>query len=222
MKKAKNKSYNIILVEDHIVLGDALGRLINSFQEFSVIATANNGKDFIDKITDGLTPDLILLDLNMPVMDGYQTAEWLQQNRPEIKIVVLTMYGTEIPLIRLLQTGVRGFLKKDIHPAELHTALLAIAEDGYYYSHATTGKLANIFQKTYKAHSPFEKGSITEMEITFLKLAATDMTYKEIASKLKISPSTVDNYREALFDKLEIKSRVGLAIYAIKNGIITI
>lgn len=222
MKKKNQNPYQIILVDDHIVLRDALRKLIHSFDEFSVIATAENGQDLIEKISAGNVPDIILLDLNMPVLDGYDTAHWLQQNMPKIKIIVLTMFDTEIPLIRLLQTGVRGFLKKDIHPAELHTALLAIAGNGYYYSHSTTGKLANVFQKTHMANSSFEKGIITPSEISFLKLAATDMTYKEIAFKLNLSPSTVDNYREALFDKLDIKSRVGLAIYAIKNGIVTI
>ena len=221
MKEIKNKRYRVIVVDDHIVLRDALSNLINSFSEFDVIATADNGKDLIEKITGGNVPDLIILDLNMPVMDGYETAEWLQQNKPGVKIVVLTMFDSEIPLIRLLQIGVRGFLKKDIHPKELHTALLAIAENGYYYSHNTTGKLGNVFQKTHKSRSPFEKGIITPLEIDFLKLTATDLTYKQIALKLHLSPSTVDNYREALFDKLEVKSRVGLAIYAVKNGIVT-
>ena len=221
MKNIKNKNFNLILADDHIILRDALSNLINSFAEFTVMATADNGRDMIDKITGGSDPDVILLDLNMPVMDGYETANWLLQNKPEVKIVVLTMFDSEIPLIRLLQTGVRGFLKKDIHPAELHTALLAVAKGGYYYSHDTTGKLATVFQKTHKSHSPFEKGIITPMEITFLKLAATDLTYKEIAFELNLSPSTIDNYREALFDKLDIKSRVGLAIYAVKNGIVT-
>ena len=221
MKEIKNTSHSLILVDDHIVLRDALSNLINSFPEFDVIATADNGKDMMEKIRAGNVPDLILLDLNMPVMDGYDTAQWLQQNKPEVKIVVLTMYDSEISLIRLLQIGVRGFLKKDIHPTELHTALLAIAENGYYYSHNTTGKLGSVFKKTHKSHSPFEKGIISPLEIDFLKLAATDLTYKEIALRLHLSPSTVDNYREALFDKLDVKSRVGLAIYAVKNGIVT-
>src|SRR5688572_1804491 len=115
MKKVKSNCHRIILVDDHIVLRDALRKLIHSFDEFSVIATAGNGRDLIEKISEGSIPDIILLDLNMPVMDGYETAHWLQQNHPEIKIVALTMYDSEIPLIRLLQIGLRGFLKKDIH-----------------------------------------------------------------------------------------------------------
>lgn len=215
-----NKSYKIILADDHIVLRDALSTLVDTFKEFEVIATADNGQWLIDKIKEGIIPDLVLLDLNMPVLDGYDTAQWLQDHHPRIKIIVLTMYDSELSLIRLLQMGVRGFLKKDIHPNELEQALLAVAEGGYYYSHDTTGKLAAVFQKSHLTNSSFDKGMISPTEITFLKLAATDMTYKEIAFELKLSPSTIDNYREVLFAKLEVKSRVGLAIYAVKNGLV--
>ncbi len=216
------KKYKIILADDHIVLREALVRLIETFPEFQVIDTADNGQYLILKMRAGIVPDIVLLDLSMPVMDGYETAQWLQQNHPEVKIVTLTMFDSEIPLIRLLQVGVRGFLKKDIHPKELQQALTSVAEGGFYYSHDITGKLAAVFQKSHQTNSSLDKGIINQMEIEFLKLAATDMTYKEIAFKLKLSPSTVDNYRETLFEKLDVKSRVGLAIYAVKNGIVTL
>lgn len=216
----ENKKFKIILADDHVVLREALVKLINSYDEFVVIEVADNGRDLSEKITRGYVPDLVILDLNMPVMDGYASADWLRAHYPEIKIVILTMFDSEIPLIRMLQRGVRGFLKKDIHPKDLHQALLAVATDGYYYSHTATGKLAAVFQKSHLTNSPLEKGMISATEISFLKLAATDMTYKEIAYELKLSPSTIDNYREALFEKLAVKSRVGLAIYAVKNGIV--
>jgi DNA-binding NarL/FixJ family response regulator len=216
-----DKKYKIILVDDHIVLRDALANLVNTFKEFEVIGTADNGRYLVQKIKAGVIPDIVLLDLNMPVLNGFETAQWLQQTNPRIKIVALTMLDSEISLIRLLKMGERGFLKKDIHPKELEQALLAVAQGGYYYSHDTTGKLAAVFEKSHKANSSFEKGLINATEIEFLKLAATDKTYKEIAVELNLSPSTIDNYREVLFAKLEVKSRVGLAIYAVKNGIVT-
>jgi two-component system invasion response regulator UvrY len=131
------------------------------------------------------------------------------------------MYDSEIALIRLLQLGVKGFLKKDIHPTELKRALLAVADNGYYYSQNATGKLASLFQKNHSRQSSIEKSMLSEIEITFLKLASTDMTYKEIAHQMKITPRAIDGYRDTLFDKLDVKSRVGLAIYAVKNGIVT-
>jgi len=215
------KQFKILLADDHILLRDALAVLINSFEECKVIAVAGNGVELMKQIEQGNTPDLVLLDLNMPLMDGYESAKWLQQSYPDVKILILTMYDSEIALIRLLQVGVRGFLKKDIHPAELKTALLSVANDGYYYSHNTTGKLASFFQKNHSSQVSIEKALLNETEIEFLKMASTDLTYKAIAQKMHMTPRAIDGYRDGLFDKLEVKSRVGLAIYAVKNGIVT-
>lgn len=209
--------YKLILADDHILLRDALANLINNFDEFTVIATAGNGGEVIGAIENGCSPDIVLMDLNMPKMDGYETAKWLAQHHPELKIVILTMYDSEIALIRLLQAGVNGFLKKDIHPAELRNALLTVAAGEYYYSNHTTIKIASLFRK----QSALEKSMLNEREIEFLKLASTDMTYKEIAHAMQMTPRHIDTYRDALFTKLDVKSRVGLAIYAVKNGIVT-
>jgi two-component system, NarL family, invasion response regulator UvrY len=214
--------YKILLADDHILLRDALANLINSFTNFSVIGTASNGQQVVHLLSTGTIPHLAIIDLSMPIMDGYDTTYWLQKNYPQVKVLILTMYDSEIALIRLLQQGVRGFLKKDIHPTELNQALLAVLENGYYYSHNTTGKLASLFQRTNQSHQSMEKAMLNETEITFLKLASTELTYKEIAEQMHLTPRTIDNFRDALFTKLDVKSRVGLAIYAVKNGIISI
>ncbi|MBC7937817.1 MAG: response regulator transcription factor [Rhizobacter sp.] len=216
-----NSVYTIVLADDHIVLRDALASFIDTHDEYKVIAKADNGKELVSLVALGNHPDLVILDLNMPIMDGYETAKWLRQNSPTTKILVLTMYDAEITLIRLLQEGVRGFVKKDIHPNELHKAISAVIEQGYYYSNQTNAKLSNVFFKTFETKSSLEKGMLTQTEIEFLKLVSSDMTYKEIASTLYLSPRTIDHYRETLFAKLDVKSRVGLAIYAIKSGIVS-
>jgi two-component system, NarL family, invasion response regulator UvrY len=209
--------YKLILADDHILLRDALANLVNNFDQFNVIATAGNGEEVISAIDNGANADIVLMDLNMPKMDGYETAKWLSLHHPKIKIVILTMYDSEIALIRLLQAGVHGFLKKDIHPAELKNALLAVAAGEYYYSNHTTTKIASLFRK----QSGLQKSILNDTEIEFLKLASTDMTYKEIAQAMHMTPRHIDTYRDALFTKLEVKSRVGLAIYAVKNGVVT-
>lgn len=216
-----DKKYKVLLADDHILLRDALATLINSFDECIVTGVASNGKELVSLIDKNKAPDIVVLDLNMPLMDGYETAQWLQEKHPDVRILILTMYDSEIALIRLLQVGVRGFLKKDIHPSELKNALLSVAEDGYYYSHNTTGKLANFFQKNHANNSSIEKALLTKLDIEFLKMASTDMTYKEIAHTMKITPRAIDGYRDSLFEKLDVRSRVGLAIYAVKNGIVT-
>jgi len=217
--KTPNKK-TLILADDHILLRDALATLINNFDHFKVISVASTGAEVLDSINAGNKPDIVILDLNMPVMDGYDTAHWLAQHHPEIKILILTMYDSDIALIRLLQEGVRGFLKKDIHPDELRYALEIVEEHGYYYANRTSGKIAALLKKNNGAQTGLEKNTLTDKEIEFLKFVSSDMTYKEIAMKLHLSTRVVDNYRETLFEKLEVRSRVGLAIYAIKNGIV--
>jgi len=210
----------VTLVDDHVLLREALVNLVNTFDEFKVMASLNSGYELVNSLSDSVRPDVILLDLNMPGMDGFETAKWLFKLHPEINILILTMYDSEIALIRLLQAGVKGFLKKDTHPNELRLALKAVSAGGYYYSQDTTGKLANLFQRDFENQNFVEKAILSEKEIEFLRLASTDKTYKEIASELKISPRAIDGYRDTLFEKLDVKSRVGLAIYAVKNGIV--
>jgi two-component system, NarL family, invasion response regulator UvrY len=211
----------IAMVDDHILLRDALAGVINGFDDCRVVLLAANGKELLEKIQEGVRPNLIILDVNMPEMDGYETAKHLRIHHPEIYVLVLTMYDSEISLLRMLQAGARGFLKKDIHPGELKLAIRSVIASGYYYSHGPAGKLVNLFKKEAGTQQP-ERHSLSENEITFLQLASTDMTYKEIATVMKISPRTVDNYRDSLFLKLNVKSRVGLAIFAIKSGVVTL
>jgi DNA-binding NarL/FixJ family response regulator len=182
--------------------------------------TACNGKEFINNLQESNYPNIVILDVNMPEMDGYETAQWIITHRSDIHIMILTMYNSETALLRLLKIGVKAFLKKDTQPKELEQAINAVASTGFYYSQDTSGKLASVFHNPGR-HFGMQSVVLTHNEVNFLKLASTEMTYKEIAKELYISPRTVDNYRDQLFDKLNIKSRVGLAMYAIRNGIVS-
>jgi two-component system invasion response regulator UvrY len=218
----KDQLIKIAMVDDHILLRDALGGVINNFDNCRVILFAANGKELLEKMQSDYLPGLVILDLNMPEMDGFETAKYLRINYPSIYVLVLTMYDSEISLLRMLQAGARGFLKKDIHPGELKLAIQSVMASGYFYSHNSAGKLVNLFKKDHSGPAQMERYGLSENELTFLKLASTDMTYKEIATVMKISPRTVDNYRDSLFVKLNVKSRVGLAIYAIRSGVVTL
>lgn len=213
--------HNIFLVDDHVLLRDALAAFIDNFDGCRVVGLAADGLELIKNIKKGVEPDIVILDLNMPNMDGYTTAEWLKKNKPNIKILILTMYDSEVALIRLLQTGVRGFMKKDIMPHNLKAAIQSVAENGYYYCNTATGKLASFFYQAENGGAAFEKSLLSPKEISFLKLACTELTYKEVAAQLGITARAIDGYRDALFEKLDVKSRVGLAIYAVKCGIVT-
>ena len=208
------------MADDHILLRNALASLIDNFGDCKVIILADNGKDLINKIQKDHVPDIVLLDLNMPEMEGYETAQWLNTNFPQIHVLMLTMYDAEATMIRLLQAGVKGFLKKDIHPTELKQAIRSVMENGYYYSNTTTGKLVNLFRSGNV--SLLQKNLLTPQEVDFLKLSSSDYTYKEIATHLGLNPRTVDNLRDHLFEKLDVKSRVGLAMFAIKHGLVRV
>jgi two-component system, NarL family, invasion response regulator UvrY len=209
------------LVDDHVLLREALAGVIRSFEGFTISLLADNGREFTQIINQTNKPDILLLDLSMPEMDGHETAYWIAKNYPEIKVLVLTMYDAD-SLVHLISVGVRGFLKKDITPSELKYAFQCIVDNGTYCSPTITSRLFNLMKNQGSKKTAWGTVILSENEITFLKFVATEMTYKEVAQKMQISPRTVDNYRDALFLKLNVKSRVGLAMYAIKSGIVTI
>ncbi len=216
-----DSNITIALADDHVLLRNALASLINGFEAFRVVIQASTGKELVVEIRKGKIPEIAILDLSMPEMDGYQTARWLRDNYPEVRVLMLTMYDSEPTLIRLLQSGVKGFLKKDIHPSELKFALHSVMQYGYYYSSHTTGKLANLFREKPRQNSALSRALLTEQEMQFLGLACSELTYKEIAQRMNLNPRSVDTLRDHLFNKLDVKSRVGLAIYSLKHGIVT-
>jgi DNA-binding NarL/FixJ family response regulator len=211
---------NVALVDDHTLLRNALASMLDGTGECKVVIQAGNGKDLIAQLRQGTQPDVAILDLNMPVMDGHETALYLQKNHPEIRVLMLTMYDSDLALIRLLQTGVRGFMKKDIHPQEMLTAIQSVMETGYFYSPHTGSKLAGLFRDIHDKNALYHKVMLNDQEVSFLRLASTEMTYKEIAEKMGMNPRAVDGIRDELFHRLDVKSRVGLAMYAIRHGLV--
>lgn len=213
----------IALVDDHKLFRDGLAELISGFSEYKIIIEADNGADFIQQLKTKVAPDIILLDINMKEMDGFETAEWLKENHPEIKILVLSMYENENAIIRMLKLGARGYVLKDIRKTELEQALASLVSKGYYYTDLVTGKLIHVLN-TLEDGGPGqtvqEISTMNPRETEFLKWACTELTYKEIAEKMNLSVHTIDGYRDSLFEKLDVKSRIGLVLYAIKNKIV--
>lgn len=217
-----NNKIKVALVDDHVLLRKGLAALVSSFDDFTVVFEADNGQDLLQKIKADNLPDLVLLDINMPKMDGYASAQWLKQTYPLIKILALSMYDNENAVIRMFKAGARGYILKDCEPPELKTALLSVMEKGYFYSELVTGKLIHSINKLEEDADIRNIVQLNDKEIQFLKLACTELTYKEIAEKMYLSPRTIDGYRDALFEKLQIKTRVGLVMYAIKNGFVQV
>ncbi|MCJ8290876.1 MAG: response regulator transcription factor [Crocinitomicaceae bacterium] len=215
----------IAIVDDHKLFRAGLINLVLSLgDEFQIQLQANHGQELLDILEKIKTdpnkslPNLIILDVDMPIMDGFETAEHLKTLYPEIKILVLTMLQDETTLIRMLKLGIKGYLGKDVEPAELKNALLEIHNKGFHYTDAFTGRLIAVLQSD--GENDPTVSLMNDRELTFLKHCCSEMTYKEIAALMFLSPKTIDGYRASLFEKLEAKSRVGLVLYAIKNGIV--
>ncbi|WP_127128277.1 response regulator transcription factor [Pseudoflavitalea rhizosphaerae] len=207
------------LVDDHVLLRNGLAALVKNIGH-QVVIEANDGKDFISKLQDGPHPEVVLMDINMPVMDGYETAAYMKQYFPDIKVLALSMYDDEAAIIRMLKNGARGYILKDSDTPELKSAIEAVLTKGFYYTEMITGKLLHTINSSDEEGTTRKVLNLNEREMEFLKLSCSEMTYKEIADKMHLSPRTIDGYRDSLFDKLKIKTRVGLVIYAIKHGIV--
>ncbi len=207
----------VALVDDHIILRKSLAVLIGMLQGFTVTSESDNGEQFISQLNNDDLPDIVLMDITMPVMDGLETTKWLKQNYPSIKVIALSMLKNDLIVIRMLKNGARGYLLKDCEPGELKLAITEVYQKGYYYNEWLTPRMKT---KASDADSLKTKIMINEGELIFLRLSCTEKTYKEIADEMGISVRTVDGYRDALFQKLQVSTRVGLAIYAIKNELV--
>lgn len=213
----------IVLVDDHNLLRNGLATLVTSLG-YTVMYECSNGKQLIEKLPQHETPTLILMDINMPELDGFETTLWLTKNYPHIRVLALSMYDNESSIIRMIKNGARGYILKDTDPAELREAIHSVVSKGFYYSDLVSGRLIRCIRDDSDEDNHFDTQKamlhLNEKEIEFLKLAATEMTYKEIAGQMHLSPRTIDGYRDQLFQKLNVVSRVGLVLFAVKNGIV--
>jgi DNA-binding NarL/FixJ family response regulator len=218
-----DKKTPVALVDDHSLLRNGLAKVIDNFDDYIVLFQANNGADFIRRIKHHSLPHIVLLDINMPEMDGYETCIHIQDHFPDIKVLALSMYDNEDALIKMFKAGAKGYILKDCETTELRAALDSLLHKGFYYSEMVTGKLIHSITSNDPSMSSYKNiTQLNDRERVFLELACTEMTYKEIADKMYLSARTIDGYRDNLFDKLNVKTRVGLVIYALKNGIVSL
>jgi two-component system, NarL family, invasion response regulator UvrY len=202
----------VALVDDHKLFRKGMVELINDFPGYTVEWEADNGKDFTQAISSHNLPDIVLLDISMPVMDGFETAQWMHQHFPKVKILTLTSYKEHYKIMRMINAGVVGIILKNEDPSELLQALKSIEKDGGYFPHWVTKMILN-WPGDIK---------LSDKEIRFLQLACTELPYKAFGPILQTAPRNVEAMRDSLFRKLEVVTRSGLILYAIKNGIYTI
>lgn len=208
------------LVEDQHLLRTALVHFIKDYTPFEVILEAGNGKEFIEKIKNGKLPDILLLDLSMPVMNGFDTLEWLHQHHPQLPVIVFTHHATDLTLTKLIKLGARAFLKKkDACDKEMTKVISRVKEDGFYFNDPVA---RNVLLAMYKAEKKKHgvKVLLTDKEWRFLKLAASDLTYKQIADEMNISIRAVNKISNGLFEKIGVQNRTALALEAVRHGIV--
>jgi len=207
--------HSVVVVDDHSLLSQAIGDLVERFDDFTVKYTCKNGQELIDKFKNpAWIPDIVLMDVNMPILNGIETTAYLHEKHPNVKVLALSIEEDEAIILKMLRAGANGYLMKDVKRDELRRALLETLEKGYYHTN-TVAKI--LVGSLTEKETPIS--SLKDRELEFIKHACTEMTYREIADVMFLSPKTIEGYRNAIFEKLNLRNRTGLVLYAIKNKI---
>lgn len=210
---------SIAIADDHHLLAEALSDLIQKFDNYDVLFVAENGRDLLNRLRRGPMPDIALVDLNMPEMDGFETAVQLRQQYPSVRVLALSMTDREEHIVRMVRNGARGYLLKGCRSSELRRALDDVMDKGFYYSDFLTHQLIRSLSAPDTAGTGTSFG-LNDREHDFLKLACSELTYNDIADRMCVSPRTVDGYREVTFQKMGVRTRVGMVLQAIRHGLV--
>jgi two-component system invasion response regulator UvrY len=211
---------HLALVDDHVVTRKGIKTILELHPDLKVVMEASNGKELLKNLATINLPDIIILDINMPLMNGYETIEELQLKYPAIKVIAFSFLDGEDTVINMISSGACGYINKNADPSTLADAVITVHKKGFYLSELVKKEYFRNYNPDKKRAGFHGKQYLSPKEIQFLKLAATNLNYKEIAAIMEISPKTVENYRDSLFMKLDIKNRAALTLYGLKNGLI--
>ena len=212
---------SIAIADDHNLVAEALSDLIRKFDKYDVLFVAENGRDLLNRLQRGPLPDIALIDLHMPEMDGFETTQQLRQLHPTVRVLSLSMTDREEDIVRMVRSGARGYLLKACRPSELRRALDDVMTKGFYYSEFLTDQLIHSLNAPEPV-TPIVAFRLNGREQNFLKMACSELTYNEIADKMCVSPRTVDGYREVVFQKLSVRTRVGMVLQAVRHGLVAL
>lgn len=207
--------YSVVVVDDHFLLSQAIGGMVQEFENFDVLYLCKNGQELLDKLQEPENiPDIVLMDIKMPILNGIETTELLKKDYPQVKVLALSIEEDEYTILKMLRAGARGYLMKDTKKEILQEALLKVLEEGHYYTNTVSQILMESLEKESKTE-------LKDRELEFIKLACTEMNYKEIADIMCCSYKTIEGYRDSLYRKLGIKNRIGLVLFAIHHNLFT-
>tara|TARA_R110002020_G_scaffold25263_16_gene82464 strand:- start:4200 stop:4832 length:633 start_codon:yes stop_codon:yes gene_type:complete len=208
-------NYSVVVVDDHFLLSQAIGGLVQGFRRFKVLYLCKNGSELLDKFDNKKNiPDLVLMDIKMPILNGIETTEILKKKFPSVKVLALSIEEDEYTILKMLRAGACGYLLKDTKKDILEEALIQVMKKGHYYTNTVSQILVDSLENEIDT-------DLKEKEIEFIKLACTDLSYKEISEAMCCSYKTVEGYRDSVHKKLKIKNRIGLVLFAIHNNLFT-
>lgn len=208
----------IAIVDDHTLFRKSLKLLISSFKNMEVVSEASNGIELLEKLKT-VTVDILLLDLQMPEMDGFETCDKINELYPNIKILILTLINEEDTIRKMMNTSVNGYLTKNTNPYELEKAIWELEDNGFYFEKSLTDVIKNILKNQPKTEVP---NSITEREMEIIQLTLKELSGKEIADKLGISLKTVEVHKRNMMEKTHAKNFIGVITYCLLNELISL
>ncbi|MCB0696247.1 MAG: response regulator transcription factor [Chitinophagaceae bacterium] len=214
-------STSIYLADDHTVVRKGLKELIECLGDHRITAEFSSGKELVDAMPFSPPPDMIILDIAMPVMDGKQVMEYFKEHDITLPVLILTLDTTEESIIELFRLGVRGYLPKNCSPDELQQAIEDIVHTGYYHNELLV-KALSMNKQTSHGERDMILSQLTKRELEFLQLVCDEQeyTYEQIGDKLGVHVRTVDGYRKSLFEKFNIKSKTGVVLFAFKYRLV--
>jgi DNA-binding NarL/FixJ family response regulator len=212
----------VILADDHEIFRDGFQTMLKKQTEVEMVGEAENGKELLE-LTAKLNPDTIITDIKMPLMDGIEATKILSERFPHIGIITLSMFDEDNLVVDMLEAGAKGYLIKNAPKHEIFEAIKTVYNGGTYYCHHTSNKLAQMIAKSkFNPYKKIPKIEFTERETEIIKLICSELSNKEMASKLNLSVRTVEGYRDKIQEKMDVRNTAGIVVFAIKNGIFKI
>ena len=211
----------IIIADDYKIFRDGLKVSLSQDEGFDIIAEADNGEDLIALIEKS-KPNVIIMDLKMPIMDGMEATQIIRKKYTDIKILVVSMYDDDKFIIHLMEIGANGYLLKNADPAEILKAIHSVFENGYYFNDIVNKALLKKLVLKGNIKPSFNQNvELTERELEVLKLVCEEKTATEIGKEIFLSPRSVEGIRQRLIEKIGVRNTAGLVMFAVKNNIVS-